>query len=352
MAIAQIARDRFSHDFGQSIRRLLAPALVLAVLTACGEPPVLPPAKSLLAPEPVRQQWPAYAKGPYALETHDWTLAGKSAWLWLPRPAQDTELTVPLILFSHGNWADADRYGPLVEHWVSHGYAVAAVTHADGRSMARGILASLRYGQMGLVHSRLEDIQQLLDATGALKAMAAAKGVRIDAARIAVAGHSFGAFTAQQWLGAVADDGEARVEVGGDPRIKAAVALSPPGPMFDLIHADSWRSMRAPVLMSTGTWDVNAAFWPEWQAHRLSYDVAPPGGQYALVLEGADHYFGNLICRPERDEAPQWDALRVFNAVSTTFLNAYVLDDAQALSWLESGALDRESEGFATLLHK
>ncbi len=46
-----------------------------------------------------------------------------------------------------------------------------------------------------------------------------------------------------------------------------------------------------------------------------------PGQNYSLVVDGADHYLGNLICRPEREEQPQHKALRVINTASVAFLD-------------------------------
>ena len=32
----------------------------------------------------------------------------------------------PLLVFAHGNWSTKDSYDRVIEHWVSHGYAVIA----------------------------------------------------------------------------------------------------------------------------------------------------------------------------------------------------------------------------------
>ncbi|HCS27966.1 MAG TPA: hypothetical protein DIW43_10965 [Spongiibacteraceae bacterium] len=336
--------------FGQAVRRLSLAALIF--LVACGgEPPVLPAAKPLTMEKAVAASIPYITPGSHNITSPvEQTLAADEKYsyalplrLLLPEKGDSDDKAWPVIVFSHGNWSDADRYEPLLRFWVSHGYAVIAPTHLDGRSMARGIFNSLRYGQLGLIRARVEDVQRILDSLSAIERRTQAS---FDRTRIAVAGHSFGAFTAQQFAGAIASDEDEVVAVS-DPRVRAVIAVSPPGPMFDVIHDKSWVDMRGPVLTTTGTWDSNPQFWPDWRMHLMSYETAQAGGQYSLVIDGADHYLGNLICRPEREEAPQHDALRMVNAVSLQFLAAYLNDDAKAMAYLKSGVLTEQTSGFA-----
>lgn len=333
-----------------SLARRSVLVCVLWLLKACGgEPPVLPEATPLTIDSEVEASIPFIVPGPSTVsQPIRLTLKpdANSAYdlpLRVLVPQQSASDELPLIIFSHGNWSDADRYEPLLQFWVSHGYAVIAPTHLDGRSMARGIFNSLRYGQLGLIRARVADVQRVLDALPEIEQHSQAS---FDRERIAVAGHSFGAFTAQQFAGAVASD-EGEVVSVSDPRVRAVIALSPPGPMFDVIHEQSWVDMQGPVLMTTGTWDSNPQFWPDWRMHLMSYETAQTGGQYSLVIDGADHYLGNLICRPEREEAPQHDALRMVNAVSLQFLAAYLNDDGKAMAYLKSGMLTEQTSGFA-----
>ena len=336
--------------FDQALRGISLAGVIF--LIACGgEPPVLPAAKPLTMDKAVAASIPYIKPG-----AHDLASPGEQILpaddkytyelplrLLLPEKSDPADMGWPVIVFSHGNWSDADRYEPLLRFWVSHGYAVIAPTHLDGRSMARGIFNSLRYRQLGLIRARVEDVQRVLDSLPAIELHTQAS---FDRTRIAVAGHSFGAFTAQQFAGAIASDEDEVVAVS-DPRVRAVIALSPPGPMFDVIHDKSWVDMRGPVLTTTGTWDSNPQFWPDWRMHLMSYETAQAGGQYSLVIDGADHYLGNLICRPEREEAPQHDALRMVNAVSLQFLAAYLNDDREAMAYLKSGVLTEQTSGFA-----
>ena len=84
----------------------------------------------------------------------------------------------------------------------------------------------------------------------------------------------------------------------------------------------------------------------------MSFETALPQDKYALVTQAADHYLGNLICRPERDVAPQQDALNMLNASSTTFLDAYLKGDGKAKSFLQSTQLEQLTGGFSVLEYK
>ena len=81
----------------------------------------------------------------------------------------------------------------------------------------------------------------------------------------------------------------------------------------------------------------------------MAYDTALPGNQFSLVIEGADHYLGNLICRPELEETPQEDALALINSAVITFLDANLKNEPQAVQQLRSTRLQDVTQGYAVL---
>ena len=327
--------------------------ILATLLQACGDDPVLPPAMPLAAEPAVIARLHGAEPGAYDVTViRDLVLSGTSderdLQLNLYFPANGTAF--PLILFSHGNWSTKDSYDRVIEHRVSHGYAVVAANHLDCCSAVKGIFNSLRYGQLGLIQGRIDDLSRLMDQIDQLERLAPAFAGKADASRIAAAGHSFGAFSAQQLGGArVFDPDQARYLSKRDGRINAVVALSPPGEMFDTITGGSWKTMEAPALVTTGTWDSEPRFWPDWRMHLLSFETAIPGDKYALVVDGADHYLGNLICRTQREAAPQEDALRMVQLVTTAFLDAYLNGNAAAAALLSDNRLKQTTDGFATL---
>lgn len=337
--------------------RYLLACLFLSLLCACGEELPREPVQPLVASDKQLQQLYKWGPGPWPVESvtslqlrHPVRDANLNFNIWYPAAGERLG-AFPILLFSHGNWSNNASYDKLIHHWVSHGYIVIAPLHMDGNGgYLSGTFNMLRYGNFGLIQARAEDLTALLDQLPLVESMVPGLAGRMDHKRVATTGHSFGAFNAQQLGGAGAFDTETQRHVTmRDERISAVLAVSPPGPMFDEINQGSWQQQNLPTLMTTGTWDTNAMFWPDWRAHRMSFDTAVPGDQYALVVQGADHYLGNLICRLELEAAPQHDALALINTAAVAFLDAYLKDDPGALAFLGSGQLDRVTGQFARL---
>ena len=288
--------------------------------------------------------------GPLAIVREEVTLTSADreieATLFYPEQGE----AYPLLVFSHGNWSTRDSYDRLLRHWASHGYAIIAPDHLDCCSPVKGIYQSLRLGQYGLVAARTSDLHFVLDNLDSVERAAPGFAGKADRARIAATGHSFGAFSAQQLAGASALDPESGRQVSARREgIHTVVALSPPGPMFDTITAESWQGLDQPTLVTTGTWDIQPGFFDDWRLHLMSHETAVPGEQWALVLQGADHYFGSIICRPERDEAPQEEAFALLLATTTSFLDHRMKGKALPKQLFEAGQLEALTGGFAEL---
>ena len=333
--------------------RILLALIATLSLAACGEDPILPPAKALSTPaEQINTLYGMLPGEHEVLSERDLTLpetdTRRPIEFNLYYPAKGSGY--PLLIFAHGNWSNRSSYDRVIEHWVSHGYAVIAPDFLDCCSMASGIINSLIYGQYGMISTRIDDINSVLDALPEIEALSRGFSGKGDMQRLGMTGHSFGAFTAQQYAGAAAFDPDQDAYIDAfDVRVKAVVGISPPGPMFDNITERSWDNLRMPNLHTTGTWDVQKGFWPEYQAHLMAFENANPGSQYALVVDGADHYLGNLICRLEREAAPQDDALKMVNSTSTAFLDAYLKNKPEARAFLEGNSLAEVSGQFARL---
>jgi predicted dienelactone hydrolase len=330
---------------------LLLAALLSIALSACSGEVELPPAEPLSGDRAAIEQLPGASNGPHEvaairgvkLPENDVSRALELN-LYFPAAGEN----FPLLLFSHGNWSDRNSYDRIIEHWVSHGYTVIAADHADCCSPVKGILNSLRYGQYGLIEQRVLDLRRLLLDIPQLEQQAESFAGKADTSRVAITGHSFGAFSAQQFGGAAPlnpDSDSYAPEV--DPSVRAILALNPPGPMFDTITERSWDQLTTPTLVSTGTWDIQPSFWPDWKMHLMSHENSLPGDKYALVIQGADHYFGNLICRTGREHEPQQDAFTMLKIATTAFLDHYLKDGDKAL--LDSDTLASLSNNFAVI---
>ena len=200
------------------------------------------------------------------------------------------------IAFSHGANSSGAKYDRLCGALAAAGFVVAAPTHADSPDHPGGGKIAREQG----IALRMADMRGLI-----------AQGVAAKLPVIA-AGHSYGALIAQMLGGA-----------GGaaESAVKAVVAWSPPGPFPPAITAELWKTMARPMFVETGTADMLPVMAPTWDVHRVSHDVAPGPG-VLFVGAGVDHYFGNIICRPERSEAPQEAQFADALAVTLGFVDA------------------------------
>jgi len=201
-----------------------------------------------------------------------------------------------LIGFSHGANSRPDKYDRLFEELAAAGHRVVAPLHADSPDHPGGGKIPREQG----IPMRLADMRGL---------MAQAVTAKLP---VITAGHSYGALIAQMLGGA-----------GGaaDDAVKAVIAWSPPGPFPPAITADTWKTMARPQLVVTGTADTLPMMAPTWDVHRVSHDVAPGPG-VLFVGAGVDHYFGNIICRPERSEPAQEAQFADALAVTLGFADA------------------------------
>jgi pimeloyl-ACP methyl ester carboxylesterase len=244
------------------------------------------------------------------------TADGRSlrVWIW---PAVGPQRGV--IAFSHGALSSPVKYMRLVEPWTRAGFKVLAPLHVDSTDNPD----HARYGMIESWRCRILDMRAVADQAAVPRYIAA--------------GHSYGALTALTLGGA-----EATIPGGvsgplRDPRAEIVVAFSPPGASPGLITAEGYSHLAVPALIETGTADNPPAAMGggDWRNHLTAYEAASPGDKYAIVLDGADHYFGGLICRPELPGPPQTAALAKATARSIDFMAAYAAHDPAARRPLE-----------------
>jgi hypothetical protein len=100
-----------------------------------------------------------------------------------------------------------------------------------------------------------------------------------------------------------------------------------------LIDASGYATLAIPAFIETGTADIPpGATAPDgWRGHLAAYDAIASGGdRYAMVLDGADHYFGGVICRPELPGPKQQAQFDLAVARSLAFLRGYGLGERKA----------------------
>jgi predicted dienelactone hydrolase len=197
--------------------------------------------------------------------------------------------------------------------------------------------------------NRPHDVSFAIDRLLELNAKEGPLKGRIDAQKIGIAGHSFGAYTAM----AIAGQAFARGVSFRDERVRAAVVMSPP------VHqpkATQFKPITIPLLLMTGTLDESplasgaaAEGGSDVDKRRTTFDMLIHSDRYLLIFEGGDHMV--FSGRPPGLESVKipgtgGDAAKdahfqdFVKASSLRFFDAYLKADQTALHWLsaEDGA--------------
>lgn len=243
---------------------------------------------------------------------------------------------LPLVLFSHGAYSSGRLYDPILRHWAAAGFAILAPTHRDSVSLGvkRGSNDPRYFGW------RLEDMELLLSSLDALRRQAAEFGGRVDAARLAATGHSFGGLVAQTLAGATYfDPASGKTIHRAVKNARAAIVFSGAGRFAPLLRTEDFAAMRLPLLVTVGTEDLQQApGLTGYQWRREPFDLAAGRPKYLLTLQGADHYLGGLVGRddlPQAAQGPAW--LTTFNRTCEYFLRRHVAGERVAMPDITDG---------------
>ena len=259
----------------------------------------------------------------------------------------------PVVLFSHGLGGSRENSPYLGRHWAGRGYAAVFLQHpGSDEAVWKDLPPSNRLAAVKAAANLENTIQRLKDVPLVIDQLTAwnrdgdspagahpLKG-RLDLTRLGMSGHSFGAVTTQ-W---VAGERTTRGRLAAtDPRIQAAVILSPSAPRPG-DEGNAFAGVKIPWLLMTGTHDEAVIGGATVASRRAVYPALPPGGKYELVLNGAEHSaFGDRPLPGDR-EARNPNHHRAILALSTAFWDAYLRQDPRAKAWLDGegprGVLD------------
>jgi dienelactone hydrolase len=183
-----------------------------------------------------------------------------SAKLYLPIVASASRpVPVPLVVFSHGLGGSREGYSYLGKYWASQGYASLHLQHVGSdRSLWGGNPLGLPNRLKTAARSE-EAIARAGDMRFAVdQILASDVAPRLDAQRLAAAGHSYGANTTLLVAGAQVQrtvDGQTQVLSFRDPRFKAAVVISAPPFYGSTDFGPILGPVRIPIVHITSTGD-------------------------------------------------------------------------------------------------
>lgn len=280
------------------------------------------------------------AHGPYSVlqATSEWYDSARDRVVPVKTYAPDDDGgPMPVVIVSHGAGGSRDGLAYLGRHWASHGYAVVHLQHAGsdaevwrGLSQAAAMQAIRRaVADPQAAIDRLQDVRFAVDRLLAQPLDLAGRRYAVDPQRVAVAGHSFGAFTALAAAGVTFDLPGGPVNFGDD-RLIASIALSPTA--FRAQQTESFSGVRIPTLHMTGTEDRGVVSDFEPSDRRRAYDLIRQAPKHLVVLEGGDHMvFSGVRRAPKSTDARHHDLTR---AITTAFLDSFVNGDRAATVWL------------------
>lgn len=256
--------------------------------------------------------------------------------IYLPK----TDQKLPILIFSHGLGGNRETYLYFAKHMASHGYLCVHIQHrgsdTDAMKAGEAPMEAFRKAAADLRNAlnRPKDVSFTLDQLTEMNKPSGELAGRLDLDRIAIAGHSFGAYTAM----AVAGQGENRLR---DPRVKSAIAMSAPAPKA----GTGYSAITIPTLIMTGTLDNSPVTGGTAESRIQAFEQLTKNERYLVVFTGGDHmiFSGGADLRPllgmrgmDGDRGRDSEFQTHIKALSLAFLQHTLLHDAKAQQWLSA----------------
>ncbi len=158
---------------------------------------------------------------------------------------------------------------------------------------------------------------------------------RLDLNKIGMAGHSFGALTTMAMAGQNFAIGNVSKSVA-DPRVKAAIYLSPPVNLHGREATDVYGKIKIPGMLMTGTEDNSPIGETKAEDRPLPFYAIRAGEQYLVNFEGGTHSMFGGRSKTVSAEAKQGHEM--ISRLCIAFFDAYLCGDTQAKNWLKQDA--------------
>ena len=197
-----------------------------------------------------------------------------------------------VVVISHGAGGHVDTHFAQAKHLASHGFVSICVEHV-GSNLSR-MTAGLRIGRnlRDMTHdadearNRPAEISFAIDSAIEWNKEHPVLKRRMDTNRIAVMGHSYGAYTAMvicgirpalTWFKPVIGTGKGLADSLRDKRVSCGIAMSPQGPGEPFFVKESYATLAVPLLGISGTDDRQQSGAPP-EHRRDAFTLWPAGG--------------------------------------------------------------------------
>jgi predicted dienelactone hydrolase len=295
--------------------------------------------------------------GPFEVETStfDWKDAKRDRVVPVRLYVPKGKGPFPVVLFSHGLGGSRDNCAYLGQHWASHGFVSVHMQHKgsdnavwkDSKQPLEAMKKSLLDPRNAL--NRPPDVRFVLDQLTKMNQEDGPFKDRLDLEHVGMSGHSFGAWTTQAVIGQIFPTPLGKEIQFTDPRIKAALIMSPNPPSADSKPDKVFTPIKVPCLHLTGTHDDGVLITSVKPAdRRIPFENIKAAGQYLVIFKDGTHsvFTGGWKGKEQKNDPIIQGLTRT---ASTAFWQAYLKDDAEARTWLDRGGLKKTLGEEATL---
>ena len=265
-----------------------------------------------------------------------------------------------VVVISHGAGGHIDTHFAQAKHLASHGFVSICVEHVGSNlgRMTTGLRLAKNLRDMthdaDEVRNRPADISFAIDCATEWNTKHPVLKRRMDTKRIAVMGHSYGAYTAMvicgirpalTWFKPVIGSGKGLADSLRDKRVRCGIAMSPQGPGEPFFVKESFATLAVPLLGISGTDDRQQSGEPP--EHRRDAFSLWPNGQHAFVwLANAKHVDFTDSTGSERSIQPLPSSTResvqhITRVATLMFLNTHLSSGPRKTDGLSVSSLRR-----------
>ena len=290
------------------------------------------------------------APGPYAVHTaqvEEWAaVADGCVAVFAQYPSRPEP--APVVVFAHGLGGSHVGYAAFGRHLASRGYAVLHPQFLDAFAVVREPLGmsaadehawprdpALRAAMHELLFDPAHWASRVVRMHAVIDSLAERRlPIDLRPDRVVVAGHSYGAYTAQLVLGTRLSGVELDTSGFRHPAAAAGLLLSPQGSGDRGLTPRSWDELDTPLLVVTATHDLGP-HGEDVSWRREPYDAAPARPKHLAIVRDAGHLLGGIDVTG--DEVPaDPGTVQAVSCVGAAFADL-VHGDRAAAAWLASG---------------